>query len=145
MKLSIFSPAYEAWVPVIVRCVFGFVFLMSAYYKIPGTETFTMQVGMSEAVGIPLPLIAVLLAFILEVVGGIALIVGWHVRIFAFLFAGFVLLIALFFYRDWSDQATFGMFMSAFTQSAALVYISVYGAQHLALKKDPLPHGLYRG
>lgn len=144
MKLPHFSTAYENWVPVIVRIIFGLVFLMSAYFKIPGTESFAMQVGMSADVGIPLPFIAVLLAFILEVVGGVALVVGWQTRTFAILLAGFVMLVAVFFYRDLSDQVTFGYFMSCLTQAAGLAYISVYGAQHAAVAKDPLPHDLQR-
>lgn len=145
MKLPYFSKVYEQWVPVVVRAVFGFVFLMSAYYKIPGTESFSMQVGMSEGAGIPLPYIAVLLAFVLEVVGGIALIVGFQVRLFAFLLAGFVLLVGFFFFRNISDQMTFALLMSCITEAAGLAYISVYGAQSVAMKKDPLPQGLTRG
>ena len=94
---------------------------------------------MSGAVGIPLPYVAVLLAFVLEVIAGIALVVGWHARTAAIVLAAFVALIAFFFYRDLSDQATFASFMSCITQIAGLVYISVYGAQYAALKRDPLP------
>ena len=80
MQLPHFSSAYETWAPTIVRIISGLVFLMSAYYKIPGTEMFNMQVEMSGAVGIPFPYVAVLLAFVLEVVGGVALVIGWHAR-----------------------------------------------------------------
>jgi len=142
MRLPHFSTAYEHWVPVAVRVIFGLVFLMSAYYKIPGTETFLMQVGMSGAVGIPFPLVAVVLAFILEVIGGVALVIGWKTRTFAALLALFVLLIAAFFYRNLADQAIFASFMSCVTQAAGLFFISVYGAQHAAVKRDPLPHDL---
>lgn len=145
MKLPLFSPVYEAWAPTIARVIFGLVFLMSAYYKIPGSESFAMQVEMSAGAGIPFPLVAVTLAFVFEVVAGIALVVGWQTRIFALLLAGFVMLIALFFFRNLSDQATFGLFMSCVTEAAALIYISVYGAQHFAVAKDQLPHGLTRG
>lgn len=144
MALPHFSRAYEHWAPVAVRVVFGAVFLLSAYYKIPGTDSFNMQVGMSGAVGIPLPIVAVTLAFILEVVAGVALIIGYHTRTAAVALAAFVLLIGVFFYRDWSDQVTFGYFMSCLTQAAGLVYVSVYGAQTIAYRKDPLPHGMHR-
>ena len=144
MTLPHYSSAYENWAPVVARVIMGLIFLMSAYYKIPGTESFAMQVGMSGSVGIPLPYIAVLLAFVLEVVGGIALVVGWQTRTVALALGAFVMLIAVYFYRDWSNQATFGGFISCVTQTIALVYISVYGAQHAAVSKDPLPHGVMR-
>lgn len=130
---------YERWAPVVARVIMGLIFLMSAYYKIPGTESFAMQVGMSGAVGIPLPYLAVLAAFALEVVAGVALVIGWHTRTAAIALAVFVLLIALFFYRDWTDQTVFAGFMSCVVQIIGLVYISVYGAQHVAVKRDPLP------
>jgi putative oxidoreductase len=127
---------YERWVPVVARVIFGLTFLMSAYYKLPGSESFAMQVSMSDGVGIPFAYVAVLLAFVLELVGGIALVIGWHTRIFAFLLAGFVMLIALFFFRDWSDQQTMGNFISCCIEAAGLGYVSVYGARNLAVRKD---------
>lgn len=143
MKL-LFSPSYENWAPVVVRVIFGLVFLMSAAFKIPGTESFAMQVEMSGAVGIPLPFVAVILAFVLELVGGVALVIGWRVRAAALALAAFVMLIALFFYRNLGDQATFGLFMSCVTMAAGLVHLSVYGAQFAAVAKDPLPQGMRR-
>ena len=134
-----YSRAYEIWVPTIVRVVFGLIFLMSAYFKIPGSESFHMQVEMSGAVGIPFPLIAVILAFVLEVVAGIALVIGWQTRTAALALAVFVMLIAVFFYRNWSDQAVFGLFMSCITQAGGLLYLSVYGARHIAVAKDAPP------
>ncbi len=144
MTLPHFSSTYENWAPTVARIIFGVVFLMSAFFKIPGSESFTFQVGMSADAGIPFPLIAVTLAFILEVIGGIALVIGWQTRTAAVLLADFVMLIALFFYRDWSNQATFGLFMSCVTLTSGLVYLSVYGAQHAAVAKDPLPHTMQR-
>jgi putative oxidoreductase len=139
MVLPPYGRAYENWAPTLARVIFGLTFLMSAFYKIPGTETFAMQVQMSGAVGIPFPLVAVALAFILEVVGGIGLIIGWQTRPLALLLAGFVLLIALFFFRNLSDQATMGQFISCIGEVAALLYISVYGARYMAVAKDGMP------
>lgn len=104
-----------------------------------------MQVEMSAAVGIPLPYVAVILAFILEVVGGVALVIGWQVRRFALVLAAFVMVIAFFFYRDISEDITLGHFMSCVVQAAGLLYASVYGAQHAAIAKDPLPRHARHG
>lgn len=136
MHLPHHTTIYQHWAPVVARVLFGTVLLMSAYFKIPGTASFAMQVEMSGAVGIPFPLIAVFLAFVLEVLAGFALILGWHARTAAFASAIFFVLIALFFYRDISDQATFGNFVNCLLQAAGLAYISVYGAKHFALKRD---------
>ena len=124
-----FSPyvrAYEHWAPIIGRVLFGVIFLISAYFKIPNTPGFVMGVSMSAMAGIPLPTIAVALAFLLELTGGIALVVGWYVRIFAFLLALFVLAIALFFFRNLTDQMQLGMFTNCLGLIAGLFYVSVY-------------------
>lgn len=144
MTLPHLTPVYEAWAPVIARLIFGGMFLMGAFFKIPGTESFAMQVGMSGAVGIPFPMIAVTLAFILEALAGLALMVGWHTRTAAFLLAGFTALVALFFYRDLADQTQFGMFMSCLGLIAGLLYVSVYGAQNASVKTCPLPKGVVK-
>jgi putative oxidoreductase len=130
---------YAIWAPAVARWLFAFVFLYSAYYKIPGSELFGMQVASTEAVGIPFPALAVTLAFILEVLASIALAVGWHTRLAAAALIVFVLLILVFFVRDFSDQTQLTIFFSCLELTAGLLYISVYGAEHVAIRKDHQP------
>lgn len=134
-----YHPIFEKWAPVIGRILFGAIFLHSAYYKIPGTESFAMQVDTSGQAGIPFPLVAVFLAFVLEVVASLALIVGVYVRLAALSLIVFVALIAVFFVRDLSDMMQMITFFSCLQIIAGLLYVATYGAQHAALKKDPMP------
>ncbi|MES2225476.1 MAG: DoxX family protein [Patescibacteria group bacterium] len=140
MNLPHFSRAYENWAPVVARVLFGGLFLMGAAFKIPGTQGFIMESGMTAAAGVPLATIAVALAFVLEVVLGVSLIVGWHVRNAAFVLAIFTLALALIFYRNFADPMVMGQFISHLGLIAGLLYISVYGAQYAAVKRDTLPH-----
>ncbi len=144
MVLPHLTPAYEKWAPFIARIIFGGAFLMSAFYKLPGSEMFTMQVGMTDAAGVPFAYLAVVLAFVLEVVAGIALIVGFHTRTAAAALTVFVLIIAFVFYRNIADMTQFPMFMSCLELAAGLIYVSVYGAQTVAVKTCQLPEGLNR-
>lgn len=145
MILPHLTPAYEKWAPFVARLIFGAAFLMSAFFKIPGTEGFAMQVEMTAAAGVPLAPIAVTLAFVLEVVAAIALIIGFHTRTAAAALAAFVLIIAFVFFRNLSDMTQFQMFMSCLELTAGLIYVSVYGAQSVAAKTCQLPQGLTRG
>lgn len=142
MTLPHLTPAYEKWAPVIARVVFGLLFLQGAFYKIPGTEMFAGQVAMSEAAGIPFPMLAVALAFALEVVTGIMLVVGYKTRTAAAALIVFVALIAFFFGRNFSDMTQMMTFFSCAQLIAGLIYVSVYGAQHMAVRICSLPHGL---
>lgn len=142
MTLPHLTKPYETWAPVVARVVFGLLFLQSAFYKIPGTEMFGMQVEASAAAGIPFAMIAVTLAFILEVVAGIALVIGYNTRTAAAALIVFVALIAVFFGRNFSDMNQMMTFFSCIQLIAGLMYVSVYGAQKAAVATCPLPQGI---
>ena len=142
MTLPFLTRPYETWAPLIGRILFGAVFLVGAAFKIPGTPGFTAEVGMAAAAGIPVAVVAVFLAFILEVVAGVSIIIGWQTRLFAFLLVLFTVLLTAIFYRNLSDIMVFGMFMSHLGLIAGLLYLSTYGAQSKAVTTCPLPHGL---
>jgi len=144
MKLPHLTRPYEVWAPVIGRILFGLLFLNSAFYKIPGTEMFNMQVEMSAAVGIPFAMIAVTLAFVLEVIAGVALVIGWNTRTAAASLIVFVVLIAAFFGRNLADQVQMMTFFACLQIIAGLLYVSVYGAQSVSVAKCPLPHNATR-
>jgi len=132
-----FNRSYENWAPVVARVILGAAFLYSAVWKIPGTEMFTMQVATTAATWWPLATLSVFLAFILEAVGGLALIIGWKSRLFAFLLAGFVAILTIVFHwPDWSDPMSIGTLTNHLVFIAGLLYVSVYGAKHFALKRD---------
>lgn len=144
MTLPHLTRPYEVWAPVIGRVLFGLLFLSSAFYKIPGTDLFNMQVEASATAGIPFALIAVTLAFILEVVAGIALVIGWNTRLAAAALIVFVVFIAVFFGRNLADQTQMMTFFSCLQLIAGLLYVSVYGAQSVSVAKCTLPHNVTR-
>lgn len=136
MTLPPFVRSYEHWAPVVARVVFGAMFLMGASYKIPGTEGFLVESGMTAAAGIPFATVAVFLAFVLEVVAGIALVIGWQARRAGFVLAVFTLALAFIFYGNLADPMVMGQFVSHLGLVAGLLYVSVYGARHAAVRKD---------
>jgi putative oxidoreductase len=137
MSYPPFNPIYEQWAPFLGRLILGGAFVFGALWKIPGTEMFAMQVGQTAAVGWPLATISVSLAFILEAVGGLALILGWKTRFFALVFVLYVaLLTVLFNLPDMSDPMSIGTFVNHLIFIAGLLYVSVYGAKSIAIKAD---------
>lgn len=128
-----YSRAYETWAPFAARLIFGFQFLVGALFKVTWHAA---EVGQTAAVGVPFAEVAVWLAFVLELGAGIALIVGYRVRTVAFVLALYVLLLALLFYNQVTDPMIMGQFISHLAFIAGLLYVSVYGAQHVAVKKD---------
>ena len=80
MVLPHLTPGYEKWAPFIARLIFGGAFLLSAFYKLPGSESFNMQVRMTADAGLPLASVLVTLAFVLEIIAGVEHNVGYHNR-----------------------------------------------------------------
>src|SRR6185503_12064320 len=104
-----YNRSYESWAPVVARLFLAIQFAIAAFFKIIG---FSGEAAMTGAVGVPLPTVAVGLALILEVVGVFALVTGWRIKVLAALLAPYVLLLGVLFYHDWSNQLTFGLFVS---------------------------------
>lgn len=136
MSYPPFTRAYEDWAPVVARIIFGVQFLIGAAFKI---MIHSMEVAQTAATGWPLPEISVWAAFVLELVAGICLIVGYRVRTVAAILAAYVLLLAVLFYRNVSDPMIMGEFISHMAFIAGLLYVSVYGTQKAAVSKDSLP------
>ena len=88
------------------RILLAAIFLIAGLQKIGG---YAGTQGYMEAMGVPGALLPLVIA--LEVGGAVAIIVGWHTRLFAFLLAGFTLLSALVFHRAPGDPTQAILFM----------------------------------
>ena len=80
-------------------------FLPAGIGKLTG---FAGTVGYISSVGLPLPTLAAAIALIVEIVGSLALLVGFGTRIAALVLAAFTLVASFFFHNYWgvpADQA----------------------------------------
>lgn len=124
---------YENWAPVLARVFLAIQFGVAAYFKV---VFFSGEVAQTAAVGVPLAHVAVILALILEVAGVLALLSGYYIRLLTGLLAPYVMLLAVLFYHDWSNQMTFGLFVSHLGLTAALLYVSVFGARSMTVRPE---------
>ena len=79
----------------IIRVVTGLIFFMHGYQKLFDDGLAATRDGF-EAMGVPLPAVTAVIAMVLELVGGIAMLFGVYTRIFSFLFS--IEMIAAFFF-----------------------------------------------
>ncbi len=86
-----------------------------------------------EAMGVPGMLLP--LVIILEVVGGLALIVGFKTKWAAAALAGFTVLAAVLFHADFSDQTQMILFMKNWAITGGLLLVYVYGAGELSIDR----------
>jgi len=103
-------------------------FLLSGLGKI---GAYTTTAGYMASVGVPGALLPLVIAT--EVLGSLAIILGWQTRVVSLLLAGFTLLSALLFHNNFADQVQMIMFFKNLSITGAFLMLAANGAGALSL------------
>lgn len=111
------------------RLLMAAIFIMAGISKISG---FSGTAAYIASVGLPMPEALTAATIVLEVIGGLALVVGYRLRLFAVLLAGFTLLAGLFFHNFWAMPPEVQhiqqiMFMKNLSIAGGLLIIAAFG------------------
>jgi len=87
--------------------------------------------GWMEAMGVPGALLP--LVIILEVLGGLAIVVGWQTRWIALALAGFSVFSALVFHTNFADQTEMANFMKNIAIAGGFLFLVANGAGAMSL------------
>ena len=101
----------------------GHIFLLAGISKISAYEG---TQGFMESMGVPGQLL--FLVIILEIAGGLAVILGWQVRWASYALAGFTVVAALIFHNNFADQIQSILFMKNIAIAGGLMALSVIGS-----------------
>ena len=117
------------------RLLLAWLFVPAGFGKIAG---FSGAVGYATSVGLPLPEVGVAVGLLIELLGGLMLLVGFMVRPAAVLLAFFTLVASFFFHAYWSlpaDQAIMQqlMFNKNLAISGGLLAFAAFGAGRWSL------------
>lgn len=123
--------------PLIGRILMALIFLFSGYGKLTGFDG-TVEYIASKS--IPMPQFVAVGAIIVELCGGVMLVVGWRARLAAAALFIFTALAALLFHNFWSasaDQAQNQMihFMKNITIMGGLLYVVVHGSGPISVDR----------
>jgi len=113
---------------VIARILLAHIFVLAGMSKITayaGTQ------GYMEMMGVPGMLLP--LVIILELGGGLALVIGWQTRWMAYALAAFTVISAVIFHSNLSDQTQMIMFMKNFAIAGGLLLLAEHGAGAFSL------------
>lgn len=111
------------------RILISFMFILAGLQKVTdigGTQ------GYMESVGVPG--ILVYPTIVLEVLGGLAVLVGYQTRIAALLLAGFCILTALLFHFDPSNQMQMTILMKNFAIAGGFLFLVAHGPGRLGFQ-----------
>lgn len=110
------------------RVLLATMFFMAGLTKITG---YAGTQGYMEAMGVPGMLLP--LVIILEIFGGLAIMLGFKTRLVAFALAGFSIISAVLFHADFSDQMQMTLFMKNISIAGAFLILVAQGPGAYAL------------
>jgi len=124
--MSALTPTKQSsYTPAFGRLLIALIFVISGAGKIaaPG-----MTLGYIASAGLPLPLIAYLVAVGIELGGGMLLVVGYQTRIVASVMTIFTIATAVSFHHDFADQNQTIHFLKNVAMAGGLLQVVAFGA-----------------
>lgn len=124
--------------PLAGRILIALIFIFAGFGKIAGFEG---TVGYIASKGLPLPQLAAIGAIIIELGGGIMLVLGWKTRLAAAALFIFTALTALFFHNFWAaspDLAQNQMihFMKNISMMGGQLFVVIHGAGAISMDRN---------
>ena len=112
------------------RVLLSVLFLLSGLGKI---GAYAGTVAYMSSVGVPGALLPAVIAT--EILGALAVIVGWKTRVFAFLLAGYSLLTAVIFHSNFGDQIQMIMFLKNVSIAGGFLLLMANGSGPLSIDR----------
>jgi putative oxidoreductase len=112
------------------RVLLAALFLMSGLSKLGAAAATT---GYISAAGLPLPLLVYAMTLVIEIGGGLLLLIGFQARAVAAVLALFTLVAAAFFHNNFADQNQVIHFLKNVAIAGGLLQIAAAGAGRVSL------------
>jgi putative oxidoreductase len=118
------------YIPFAGRLLIGLPFAMSGLGKLAATGPTTEMI---RAAGLPLPAVALALAVVVELGGGLLLVAGFRARTVAAVLALFSIATAVSFHSNFADQNQMIHFLKNVMMAGGLLQIVAFGAGALSI------------
>jgi len=112
------------------RVLLALLFLLAGVGKL---GAYNATAAYMSSVGVPASLLPAVIA--VELLGSLAIIVGWKTRAVALLLAGFSLVTALVFHKNFADQIQMIMFLKNISIAGGFLLLVAHGAGPLSLDR----------
>ena len=124
--------------PLFGRILLGLIFVIAGIHKLSGFEG---TVGYMQAHSVPLAQILAVAATIIELGGGVMLIVGWKARIGAAALFLYVLILSPIFHAFWAvpaeqQQLQMYIFLKNLAIMGGMLYVMAYGPGQMAAEDN---------
>lgn len=112
------------------RVLIATIFLLSGFAKVTAPAA---TIGYIQAAGLPAPTLAYAIALLMELGGGILLVIGYRTRLVAAALALFAFATAFGFHHDFADQNQFIHFFKNVAMAGGLLQVVAYGGGRLSV------------
>ena len=112
------------------RVLLSAIFLLSGFSKISAPAATLAYIS---SVGLPFAHLGLSIAILVELVGGVALVLGYRTRLVAGVLALFTVATALAFHSNLADQNQFFHFFKNIAMAGGLLQVVAYGAGRFSL------------
>jgi len=113
------------WLALIGRAALSIIFIFAGYGKI---ADFSSTVAYAASAGMPFPELGIVVAILIEFVGGIMLLVGYKTRLAALALAVLIVPINYYFHADFAQQLQMTMFMKNVAILGGMLTAAAHGA-----------------
>ncbi|HWK45570.1 MAG TPA: DoxX family protein [Stellaceae bacterium] len=118
------------YLPVLGRVLMCVIFVLGGFGKLTHPSG---TIGYIAKGGLPLPMVAYVISVIIELGGGLALLVGFKTRWVAAVLAVFCVVTALAFHNNFADQGQMVNFLKNLTMAGGFLFVVAHGAGPLSL------------
>lgn len=126
------SIASQDMLALAARILLAAIFILSGFAKLGAAEG---TIGYIASVGMPFPEAVYFATVALELIGGVALVLGFKTRLVAFALAGFSIAAAVIFHADFGDQSQFTSFLKNLAIAGGMLQVAAFGPGRLSLDR----------
>src|SRR5712671_6343437 len=117
-------------IAVIGRCLMAVLFLLSGYGKVVAPAA---TIAWIASTGLPMPSVAYVISIVIELGGGLLLVLGWQIRVLGAILSLFAVVTAFIFHRNVADQNQLFHFLKNIAVMGGLFQLMAFGAGNLSL------------
>jgi putative oxidoreductase len=112
------------------RCLMAVMFLMSGFGKVVAPAA---TIAWITSTGLPMPQLAYIVSIVIELGGGVLLVLGWQIRILGAILSLFAIATAFIFHRNFADQNQLFHFLKNIAVMGGLFQLMAFGAGNFSL------------
>jgi putative oxidoreductase len=114
----------------VARILMAVIFILAGFGKLTDISGTAAYFGMYN---LPAPSAAAVIAGLIELIGGLAILVGFQTRIAGWVMAAFCIVTALIAHRDWADLDQLIHFQKNLAMAGGFLVLAVHGAGPLSV------------